>query len=208
MTPPIRPIQDPDAVRRAAELIQAGELVIIPTDTIYGIATTSDEEAAIRRLYVARDRELEPASPFLMRDLETMKALARTNPHAERLARRFWPGALTLLLPPAGELPQSLRRHPVALRVPQFPSLVPLLDAVGGYLFASGAIRAGHPPAITAREAGLLFEERIALILDGGLALYGVPSTIVDCVQDPPVIVRRGPISEEKVWDALNLDGR
>ena len=208
MTPPIRPIQDSDAVHEAADLIQSGALIIVPTDTIYGIATTFTEEAAIRRLYQARDRELEPASPFLMREAETMGELARTNAYAERLARRFWPGALTMLLPPAGHLPQSLRRHPVALRVPQYPPLAPLLDAVGGYLFTSGAIRAGHPPAITAREAAMLFNQEIALILDGGLAVYGVPSTIVDCIQDPPVIVRRGPIAEEKVWDALNLDGR
>lgn len=208
MTPPIRPIQDPDAVRDAAEMIQAGKLIIIPTDTIYGIATTAAEEQAIRRLYEARNREAEPASPFLMREAEAMGVLARTHPNADRLARHFWPGPLTLLLPPSAELSQSLRRYPVALRVPQFPPLIPLLDAVGGHLFTSGAIRAGHPPAITAREASLLFDEDIALILNGGFAVYGVPSTIVDCIQDPPVIVRRGPISEEKIWDALKLDVR
>ncbi len=195
-------------MRDAAELIEAGKLIIIPTDTIYGIATTATEQDAIRRLYQARDRDVEPASPFLMSAVEMMGELGRTNLYADRLARHLWPGPLTLLLPPSAALSQSLRRHPVALRVPQFPLLIPLLDAVGGYLFTSGAIRAGAPPAITAREANLLFDEQIALILDGGLAVYGVPSTIVDCIQDPPVIVRRGPISEEKIWDALNLDVR
>lgn len=206
MNPPIRSIQDPAAIREAAALVEAGELIIIPTDTIYGIATTATEDAAIRRLYQARNRELEPASPFLINGPEMMGRLARTSAYADRLARRFWPGPLTLLLPPAARLSQSLRRYPVALRVPHYPPLVPLLDAVGGRLFTSGAIRAGHPPAITAREARLLFDEEIALILDGGLAVYGVPSTIVDCIQDPPVIVRRGPISEDEIWDALNLD--
>lgn len=195
-------------MRDAAELIEAGKLIIIPTDTIYGVATTATEQDAIRRLYQARDRDVEPASPFLMSAVEMMGELGRTNLYADRLARHLWPGPLTLLLPPSAALSQSLRRHPVALRVPQFPLLIPLLDAVGGYLFTSGAIRAGAPPAITAREANLLFDEQIALILDGGLAVYGVPSTIVDCIQDPPVIVRRGPISEEKIWDALNLDVR
>ena len=208
MIPPVRSIQDPEAIRRAAELVKAGALIIIPTDTIYGIATTATEDEAIRRLYHARNRKLEPASPFLISGPDVMGDLARTNSRADKLARRFWPGALTILLPPAAALSQSLRRHPVALRVPEFPPLRPLLDAVGGSLFTSGAIRAGHPPAITAREAGLLFDEEVALILDGGLAVYGVPSTIVDCIQHPPVIVRRGPISEERIWDALNLEAR
>jgi L-threonylcarbamoyladenylate synthase len=208
VTPPVRPISDSEAVRRAADLVKAGALIIIPTDTIYGIATTAAEDEAIRRLYEARDRELEPASPFLISEPDVMSELARTNPYADKLVRCFWPGALTILLPPAAKLSQSLRRHPVALRMPQFPPLIPLLDAVGGHLFTSGAIRAGHPPAITAREASLLFDENVALILDGGLAVYGVPSTIVDCIQDPPVVIRRGPISDAKIWDALDLDAQ
>lgn len=203
MSAPRLSIRDRTAVARAVAALQEGGLIIIPTDTIYGIAALPDRPAAIERLYAVRERAPEPATPLLLAQGALMERLAHTTPLARLLARRFWPGPLSLLLPPGAALPSELRGKLVALRVPGLAALTPLLEAVGGYLFVSGAIRAGHSPAITAPEAAELFAETVALILDGGPAIYGLPSTIVNCVVSPPVLVRRGVIPEEKLRDYL-----
>lgn len=196
-------IRNAEAVRQAAKLVRAGELIIIPTDTIYGIAAYPGE-ASIERLYAVRGRtEREPALPLLMAELDTLSLLTRPRPAVRRLAQRLWPGPLTLILPPAPGIAAPFNASPLALRVPNFPDLLPFLKAVGGYVLVSGAIRSGHSPAITAQEAAQLFPTDIALILDGGPAPYGIPSTIVDCLAEPPIIVRRGAIPPESVWAAF-----
>lgn len=205
MTAPIHSIRDPKAIARAVRRIEKGDLIVIPTDTIYGLATHPQNVESIHHLYEVRERSPEPALPFLLADATYLEDLARPTRVAQYLARRFWPGLLTLILAPAAGLTPALRASPIALRVPNFPHLTPLLEAAGGYLFASGAICAGYPPAITAREAAELFGDQVAMILDGGHAPFGIPSTILDCVPDPPVIRRRGALDEEKVWDALGL---
>ncbi|HOU14582.1 MAG TPA: L-threonylcarbamoyladenylate synthase [Anaerolineae bacterium] len=202
----ILPVRSPQAVVRAVELLKDGQLVIIPTETIYGIAALPDNSDAIAHLYEVRDRIPEPASPFLIASVDEMDVLARPNRIASRLARHFWPGSLTLILPANPHyLPAARRALPVALRVPNFPPLLPILEGVGGALFVSGAICCGDPAAITAQEAAALFAADVALILDGGRALFGIPSTILDCISDPPEIRRRGIIPEEKIWDVLGI---
>lgn len=205
MSAPILSVRSPIAIARAVELLKEGQIIIIPTDTVYGIAALPDKTEAIAHLYAVRDRKPEPASPFLLANTAYMDVLARPNRTARRLARCFWPGLLTLLLPSHPSLAPALRALPVALRVPNFPALLPLFEAVGGFLFASGAVCCGEGPAITAREAAHLFGEDVGLILDGGRAPFGVPSTIVDCIPDPPEIIRRGIIPEEKIWEAAGI---
>ncbi len=203
MTSPILSIRSAEAIAQAVELINTGKLIIIPTDTIYGIAALPKDEEAILHLYEVRNRAPEPAAPLLHTAIQHMHTLARVNSVALRLARHFWPGPLTLVLPPGPEFTLPIPVVPVALRIPNFPPLQPLLEAAGGFLFTSGAIRSGYPPAITAQEAADLFGDQVALILDGGPSPFGIPSTIVDCAHTPPVILRRGAIPEDKVWDAL-----
>jgi L-threonylcarbamoyladenylate synthase len=194
---PILSIRDKSAIALAVKLIADGELVIVPTDTIYGIVTLPDKKSSIDRLYEVRNREPEPALPLLIASFDLIKKYAEPNSTALQLAQRFWPGPLTLILP------SSTYSTPVALRVPNFPLLQPLFKALGGCLFASGAILSGHSPAITAPEARVLFGNQVALILDGGLSPYGLPSTIVDCTRHPPLLVRRGATSGDKIKDVL-----
>ena len=206
MGTPIVSIRSTGALERAISCLQSGKLLVVPTDTIYGIAALPGQANIIDHLYTARGRTQEPALPFLLASAEEMADLVRTNTHALRLAHRFWPGPLTLILPPAADLPAEYRTYPIALRVPNYAPLIDLLKMVGGKLLITGAIRSGYPPAITAQEAASLLENYVDLILDGGPSPYGIPSTIVDCIADPPVIVRRGAISGEKIRQALGLD--
>ncbi|MCD6285341.1 MAG: L-threonylcarbamoyladenylate synthase [Anaerolineae bacterium] len=199
MGAPIVSIRTTGTLERAISCLQSGKLLVVPTDTIYGIAALPGQANIIDHLYAARGRAQEPALPFLLASAEEMAGLARTNAHALRLAQRFWPGPLTLSLPPAADLPAEYRTYPMALRVPNCAPLINLLKMMGGKLLITGTIRSGYTPAITAQEA-------VDLILDGGPSPYGIPSTIVDCVADPPVIVRKGAISDEKIRQALGLD--
>ncbi|MBN1249780.1 MAG: L-threonylcarbamoyladenylate synthase [Anaerolineae bacterium] len=204
MGAPIIPIRSSEALSRALAHLSAGELVVVPTDTIYGIAAHQDCSGVIARLYEARRRAPEPALPFLLSGADKMVDLVRPNATATRLARRFWPGPLSLILPPAAALSPEFRAYPIAVRVPNFTPLLELLALAGGSLMVSGAILPGYPPAITAQEAAVLFGDTTALILDGGPTLYGVPSTIVDCIPEVPMIVRRGILSEEKIRHTLD----
>jgi len=206
MGTPIVSIRTTGALERAISCLQSGKLLVVPTDTIYGIAALPGQANIIDQLYAARGRAQEPALPFLLASAEEMAGLARTNARALRLAQRFWPGPLTLILPPAASLPAEYRSYPIALRVPNCAPLIDLLKLVGGKLLITGAIRSGYPPAITAQEAVGLLANHVDLILDGGPSPYGIPSTIVDCIADPPVIERRGAISGEKIRQALGLD--
>jgi len=203
MGAPSLPIRDPQAQDRAVACLRLGELIIVATDTIYGIAALPGLDGVIERLYRARGRTQEPALPFLIAGIDEMDGLVRVTPAAHHLAHKLWPGQMTLILPPAAELPLDYRTRPIAVRVPNHPPLLALLERAGGRLLMSGAIRSGYPPAITAAEAAEFFRDDVALILDGGTAPYGVPSTIVDCTQDPPAIVRHGAVPDDKIRKIL-----
>lgn len=191
-----------EAVALAAYKLRSGELVVVPTDTVYGLAC-QPEPRAIARLYAAKEREPEPALPLLLASSSVAEEVAYVSPAARRLMQSFWPGPLTLILPARPTLSRlGLSAH-VGVRVPQMPSLWPLLETMGGYLVVSSAQRSGEPPALTAEEALRLLGDRVALILDGGAGPYGVPSTIVDCIQEPFKVVRRGSIAESDILKAL-----
>jgi tRNA threonylcarbamoyl adenosine modification protein (Sua5/YciO/YrdC/YwlC family) len=206
MTAPILPIQQPSSIDRAVEALRAGEIIVIPTDTVYGLAVAPKAQGTLRkRLYRDRNRETWPALPVLLDVDEPIQRLSRSNRSAERLAQYFWPGALTLLLAAAAETPLPSEITQVALRVPNFPPLWPLLRAMGGFLIVGRAARSGYPSAITAQEAADQLGDEVALILDGGAATFGLMSTIVSCIESPPRIVQRGAIPEDKVCSVVEL---
>lgn len=202
MNPRVLPITKTEAIALALHKLRNGELVVVPTDTVYGVACQV-EPRAIARLYTAKEREPEPALPLLLANLSVVEEVAHVSATARRLMQSFWPGPLTLILPARSTLTRlGLSAH-VGVRVPQLPSLWPLLEAMGGYLVVSSAQRSGEPPALTAEEALRLLGDRVTLVLDGGSGPYGVPSTIVDCTQEPFKIVRRGSVAESDLLKAL-----
>ncbi len=202
MSAAVLPLHHPEAIARAADLLRHGELVILPTETVYGI-TARLEARAIAHLYEIKGRRPESALPLLISDPALLETLARPSRAAQRLAQRYWPGPLTLILPPGPDLPPDLKATRVALRHPNTPALWPLLELLGGAVVVSWASRPGHPPAITAAEAVEEMGNKVALILDGGPCALGIPSTIVNCLTDPPTIERRGSILAAKVLAAL-----
>ena len=205
MSAPILCIQRPGAIERAVATLRAGELVVIPTETVYGIAVLPDSLPLLfERVYGLREAKPWSALPLLLDSAARLPQLARPNRVAEQLARHFWPGAVTLILPAAPHCPISFTPPRVALRVPHFPALFPLLQAMGGVLIVGRAARSGHTSSITAQEAAEQLGDDVALILDGGPSSQGIVSTVVNCITVPPRIVQRGAVPENKLWAVLN----
>jgi L-threonylcarbamoyladenylate synthase len=197
---------DPGAIEQAAALLRAGRLVVFPTDTVYGIGAAAFSQEAIAALYRAKVRPVAKGIPLLLADESDLQAVARAIPESARsLARRFWPGALTLILPRRSNLPPNLSPNEnVAVRIPDNEIARNLIRAAGGAVAATSANRSGEPPATNAGLALETFDGIAAAVLDGGPARHGEPSTIVDCTSEPPTILRAGALSS----DALGLSSQ
>jgi L-threonylcarbamoyladenylate synthase len=187
----------PDAARIAAEALRAGALIVLPTDTVYGIASAL-EAAAISRIFDAKQRPPERAVPVLLADVDAVMLVAREFPDpARRLAEAFWPGPLTLVLPKRDDLPANLSYLPtVGVRVPDHAGTRSIIAAAGGALAVTSANRSDQPPACSTQEAVRYLADAVAIYLDGGPSPGGVASTVVAFEGDELRILREGPLGE------------
>lgn len=192
--------QDPEALDRAERLLRQGDLVAFPTDTVYGLGAALFNLQSIDRLYVVKGRDAAKAIAVLVGDENALGQVAGAlSGFAARLARRFWPGPLTLVVAAHPALPANLSPLPtVGVRMPDHPVALALLRRTGP-LAVTSANRSGEPSATTAEEVYAQLGGRIPLILDGGRCPGGLPSTVVDCTGSEPVILRPGPISLQQL---------
>jgi len=199
-----------EGMRLGRAAIGRGELVVIPTDTVYGLAADAFNAEAVLALVSAKGRTPATPPPVLIGSLPTLDALAEeVHDEVRVLAARFWPGALTIIVPARASLDLDLgeTRGTVALRMPDDPIALELLKDTGP-LAVSSANRTGEPPATSAAEAAAALGESVAVILDGG-ARGTVSSTIVDATALPSGklrIVRVGAIPVEEIRDAVGAD--
>ncbi len=196
----ILPTTDSRAIPRALEILCAGGLVAFPTDTVYGLGCLAFNQAAIESIYIAKDRPLEKAIPILIADADDLDKIADVIPVlARRLASRFWPGPLTLVVPKRADLPAAVSAtSTVGVRVPDNDIARTLLRAAGP-MTVSSANLSGHASPRTVSEVIAQLNGRVPLILDGGETRGGVPSTVVDVSGARPVILREGPITSEQI---------
>jgi L-threonylcarbamoyladenylate synthase len=201
------PASTPGVVERAADLLRAGELIVFPTDTVYGIAAAVDRPDAVARLYVAKGRPLDRPIPVLISGFEQVLRLA---PHAdarlERLLRQYWPGGLTVVLEAADWLPREIvgdTGH-VGLRFPDHPLALALIDAAGGALATTSANRSGEPAATNARDAFAALAQQARLVIDDGPSPGGVNSTVIAVDSDRITILREGSISAGELPETLS----
>ena len=207
----VLPSSDPQALRLALEALQGGGLVAFPTDTVYGLGALVQIPESIQALYTAKGRQAAKAIPLLLSSPEELGRVAlAVSPMARRLAERFWPGPLTLVVPKHPSLPKYLgqpaelsSQATVGVRMPDHAVALALLR-VTGPLAVTSANRSGEASATTAREVVEQLGGRIGLVLDGGQTPGGVSSTVVDCSSQDPVILRQGPISLEELRQALS----
>lgn len=193
-----------NAIPRAFEILQAGGLVAFPTDTVYGVGALAFNDRAVESIYAAKDRPIEKAIPVLIGDLDDLEKVGRDIPDsARKLAHRFWPGPLTILIPKRPDLPESVSATAtVGVRVPDHEVARALLQVVGPLAVTSANISGSTNP-LTAQEVYEQLAGRIELILDGGITPGGVPSTLVDCTLSELMILREGPISLNDLLTAL-----
>jgi len=190
----------PDAIQQALEVLQAGGLVAFPTDTVYGVGALAFDGKAVESIYKAKNRPIEKAIPILIGDAEDITKISFEVPlMAKKLAERFWPGPLTIVVPKHLSLPDSITAtNTVGIRVPDHVVARSVLRAAGPMAVTSANL-SGHPSPSTAQEVFAQLNDRIALIIDGGKTPGGVPSTLVDCTGSQPIVVRQGPISLNQI---------
>ena len=199
--------QDPGMLGRALAVLHEGGLVAFPTDTVYGVGALAFDGVAVKSIYTAKDRPAEKAIPVLIGDpADLLKVTLEVPEAAVRLAARFWPGPLTLVVPRHPDLPESVSvTLTVGVRVPDHKVARALLMAAGPMAVTSANL-SGQPSPSTAQEVLAQLGGRIALIIDGGKTPGGIPSTVVDCSGPEPLILREGTILKDEIWGVLGLD--
>ena len=199
----------PEVIASALDVLRRGGLVAFPTDTVYGVGAMAFDPAAIERIYTAKGRDATKALPILLAGLAGLAEVAQAlPPEILRLAGSFWPGPLTLIVHKLEAVPMAISRDgTVGVRVPDHPIALALLRGVGP-LAATSANRSGEADPLTAEDVAAGLEDQVDLILDGGRAAGGRPSTVVDCTVNPPILVREGPVSLTEILAALGGSAR
>ncbi len=200
---------DPDqraaGLDAAAAALSAGDLVLLPTDTVYGVAADAFTPAAVTKLLAAKNRGRQMPVPVLIGEASTLAGLVtRVPPVAHQLAEAFWPGGLTLVLEHASSLAWDLGEADgtVAVRLPDDDLTRDLLRRTGP-LAVSSANRSGRPAATTAAQAEHQLGEHAAVVLDGGSRTSSGASTIVDCTGPSLRLLRVGAVSLERLQEVV-----
>jgi L-threonylcarbamoyladenylate synthase len=190
----------PTALPHAVDVLKHGGIVAFPTDTVYGLAALPTLEESIESLYIIKGRSHVKAIAILMSHYSELDQVARqVGTFSESLAKKFWPGPLTLILPRRPHLPKNLSEtNTIGVRVPDHPVALSLLRMTGP-LAVTSANLSGEANTSTAREVLKQLDGRFHLLIDGGETPGGVPSTVVDCTGPAPVILRAGPITEAQI---------
>lgn len=197
-----------DAVAAAAAAVKSGRLVVLPTDTVYGIGADAFDSAAVDALLAAKGRGRDMPVGVLVGSWHTIEGLVYSVPESTRdLIRAFWPGALSLVVQQAPSLQWDLgdARGTVMVRMPLQPVAIDLLRQTGP-MAVSSANTSGRPPAATAQEARDQLGDLVDVYLDGGPAQQQAASTILDLTGSAPRILRQGPVGTEAIAAVLGVD--
>jgi len=200
--------ETPDAsvIRRAADLLRRGEVVVFPTETVYGLGADTLQPEALEKIFIAKGRPFSDPLIVHIAEYHALEELTGSIPEpAHRLARAFWPGPLTLLLPRGPRVPRLVTAgmETVAIRMPAHPVAQALIQALGSPIAAPSANRFMHVSPTTAEHALADLGGRVPLILDGGPCQVGVESTILDLSGEVPTILRPGGVSLERLRAVL-----
>ena len=192
-----------DVIAKAAGDLDRGRVIVVPTDTVYGLAGRPDRPEAMQQIFQLKGRPDDKPLPVLGADVESLEQVASFDARAVLLAKSFWPGALTLVLPRVAGFTHDLggrARDSVAVRVPRADAAL-LLLGITGPLAVTSANRSGEPPALTIDDARAVFGSSVSSYIDGGSS-NGESSTVVSLLGET-VVLRSGPISEEEIRQTL-----
>lgn len=205
-TAPILPTHTPElfgiAVKRAAELLRAGELVALPTETVYGLAANAFDASAVEKIFAVKGRPKRNPIIVHVASLETARECVSEWPElAERLGTSFWPGPLTMVLPHSGKIPDVVTAggKTVGLRWPSHPFMQAVIRECGFPLAAPSANLSNQISPTNVDHVRKSLGENISLIIDGGQSQVGIESTVLDLSIHPPRLLRPGMIHDESL---------
>lgn len=190
---------DDDAIVQATNLLEEGRLVVVPTDTLYGLAADALNEEAVLEVFRAKRRASDQALPICIGGAEDIQQVATPTSLARKIAAAYWPGPVTIVMKAKPWLPDALTANgdSIAVRAPAHPWALQLAKTFGPYTLTS-ANKSGQPETSTAIAANAAMGGDVALVVDGG-SLGGVASTIVDCTGDQARIIRVGAVAADEV---------
>lgn len=194
------------AILEAVDSLRAGGLVAYPTDTLYGLGAAADDDAAVGRLFEAKGRPPDRPLPILLADIDALRQVAAEPLDlALRLASRFWPGPLTLVLhrAPAFHSLALAGEESVAVRVPDHDLPRRLIRGLGGPITGTSANLSGERPARTATDVAEQLADSVDIIIDGGPCPLGNESTVVDLREGTPLLRREGAVSRKVLEEAI-----
>jgi L-threonylcarbamoyladenylate synthase len=190
----------------AARSVRRGGLVVYPTETVYGLGCDPFNIEAVKRVLDLKGERKKPL-PVLAASIGDADKIAFISPNSRKLAAKFWPGPLTMVFPKKPNFPDvvTFSLDSVGLRIPNNDIALHLTRLSGGLLIGSSANRTGEEPPRQVQEISGELKEMVDVVLDGGAAAQGMPSTVADLTSEKPRILREGPISLKEILDALAL---
>jgi L-threonylcarbamoyladenylate synthase len=195
----------PENILRAATIIRDGGVIIYPTDTVYGLGCLPNITEAVKRVCVIKGRADRPL-PIACVNTNKARNLVDFNPTAEKLAERFWPGPLMMVLP--ARVSYSIwvthGSKNLGVRVPDHRIVQHIARLTGGFIISTSANRSGEEPFKTAGEAAENLGKEVDIVLDAGEAPGGQPSTVIDLSGESACILRKGPITDIQIMEALS----
>jgi len=192
-------------VEKGVKILREGGVIAFPTDTVYGLGADAFNPEAVARIYAIKNRPETMPFPLLIADISQLTAIAEpTSEIAWFLARCFWPGGLTLVLPKAASLPLYLAEgSTVGVRIPNHPICLTLIKCLGRPIIGTSANQSGKVSSLTAYEVKQQLGDKVDLIIDGGKCPGGNESTVVDVNGGVPIILRQGIIPQHEIEEAL-----
>ena len=191
-------------IMAAAKIVKRGGLVVYPTETVYGLGCNPLDAQAVKRVLDVKGDRNKPL-PVLAASMEAGERVAFISQNGKKLAAKFWPGPLTMVFPKKSSLPDivTFNHDSVGLRIPDNDVALQLISLCGGLLIGSSANITGEKPPRNVQEISENLKGIVDLVLDGGSAVQGMPSTVVDLTLDKLSILREGPISLKEILDDL-----
>ena len=188
----------------ASKIVKKGGTIIYPTETVYGLGCDPFNVDAVNNLLEIKGKRTKPF-PILAATIEDANKAAHISLDGKKIARKFWPGPLTLIFPKKPAIPDivTFDKDSVGLRVPNNKIALELIHLSGGLLIGSSANRTGEKPPRSIQEISEELKDMVNVVLDGGITAQGIPSTVVDLTLKKPRILREGSIKLEELSDVL-----
>jgi L-threonylcarbamoyladenylate synthase len=194
-----------DEIEKAVSVLRDGGVIAMPTDTLYALTVRARDAAAVRRVFEIKGRNDGKPMPLFVSDLAMARRFGEFSDTASKLAERFWPGALTVVVKRRADFESEALAggDTVALRAPDNAIALAVIAGAGEPVTGTSANLSGGPDPVSADEVRRQIGDKLDVILDAGPAQGGVASTIVDCTGVEPVILREGALSRAEIFDAL-----